>query len=101
MPSYRFRYQHGQSMPFATVEAKDDSDFFKTVLPAWEQKTGFKHVSDTVECSVVSMRKVPEMSTVGLGWELSDETRQEIEEIERNLRQPPPNILVGNVPLES
>ena len=60
MQSYRFRHMHGQSMPYATLLATDDADFFDTVLPAWEKKTGFKHVPYTVTCTVFQHRKVPE-----------------------------------------
>ncbi len=60
MRSYNFRYRHGQSMPFATLAATDDADFFDTALPAWEKRTGFKHVAGSVTCTVSEYRKVPE-----------------------------------------
>ena len=60
MRSYTFRYRHGQSAPFATLNATDDDDFFKTVRPLWEQETGFKHIDDTVVCATTEYRKVPE-----------------------------------------
>ena len=62
--SYRFRYRHGQSMPYATLLATDDADFFNNKIPAWERKTGFKYVPYTVTCTVYEYRKVPEPAKV-------------------------------------
>ena len=62
MRSYTFRYRHGQSAPFATLNATDDDHFFKTVRPLWEKETGFKHIDDTVVCATTEYRKVPEPS---------------------------------------
>ncbi len=58
--NYRFRYQHGQSMPFKTLEATDDADFFDQVLPTWERTTGFKHVAGTITAFQVESRTVKE-----------------------------------------
>ena len=41
--SYRFRYRHGQSMPYATLLATDDADFFNNKIPAWVGILGSKH----------------------------------------------------------
>lgn len=58
--SYRFQYRHGQSAPYATLQATDDNDFFKNVLPAWESEKHFQHIEGTVICTVSETRKVPE-----------------------------------------
>ena len=58
--SYRFQYRHGQSAPYATLQATDDNDFFKNVLPAWEREKHFQHIENTVTCTVFEHRKVPE-----------------------------------------
>ena len=60
MLSYQFRYRHGQSMPYATIAAADDADFFDTKLPAWEKKTGFRYVQGTATCAITEHRNVPE-----------------------------------------
>jgi len=60
MPSYQFRYRHGQSMPYATIAATDDADFFDIKLPAWEKKTGFRYVQGTATCAITEHRNVPE-----------------------------------------
>mgnify|MGYP001586225540 CR=1 FL=1 len=60
MRSYNFRYRHGQSMPFATLAATGDADFFDTALPAWEKRTGFRYVQGTATCAITEHRKVPE-----------------------------------------
>jgi len=60
MREYTFRHRHGQSMPYATLLATDDADFFNNVIPAWEKKTGFKYVPYTVVCATTEYRKVPE-----------------------------------------
>jgi len=41
--SYRFRYRHGQSMPYATLLATDDADFFNNKIPAWVGILGSQH----------------------------------------------------------
>ena len=58
--SYRFQYRHGQSAPYATLQATDDDDFFKNVLPAWEREKHFQHIKGTVTCTVFEHRKVEE-----------------------------------------
>ena len=63
MREYTFRHRHGQSMPYATLLATDDADFFNNVIPAWEKKTGFKYVPYTVVCATTEYRKVPEPAT--------------------------------------
>jgi hypothetical protein len=60
MPSYTFNYFSGQSKPSETLTAESDDDFFTRVLPAWEQKTGHKHIDGTVISSIMERRKVPE-----------------------------------------
>lgn len=60
MRSYTFRYMHGQSAPFATLNATDDDHFFKTILPLWEKETGFRHLGGTVVCAMTEYRRVPE-----------------------------------------
>ena len=63
MAQYSFKYYHGQSMLKAHDEAGSDDHFFKTVIPAWEKKTGFKYVPGTVTCAITEYRKVPEPAT--------------------------------------
>jgi len=60
MQSYRFRYMHGQSMPYATLYAENDADFFNNKLPAWERETGLKYIPYSVTCTVSETRRVPE-----------------------------------------
>ncbi len=60
MPGYKFTYQHGQSIPSNTLEAKNDTDFFDNVLPAWERNTGFKYIKGSVKRTVIETVNVPE-----------------------------------------
>ncbi len=59
MRTYQFRYMHGKSMPYKTLEALDDIDFYAQ-LGEFERTSGMKHVADSIVCTVSETRKVPE-----------------------------------------
>lgn len=59
MPTYNFQYRHGQSAPHKVLEAEDDADFY-TQLAAFERESGFKHIPDSIICTVSTKRRVPE-----------------------------------------
>ncbi len=60
MRTYKFRYQHGQSMPYKSLGADNDTDFWGNKLLVWEKESGFKHVTNTVVCTISETYKVAE-----------------------------------------
>lgn len=59
MHSYQFRYGHGQSHPYKTLEAASDNDFYDR-LAEWERSSGFRHIKDSIKCTRSETVHVPE-----------------------------------------